>query len=181
MIPGQQLLAKKYAKAFYNVFASSVSDQEFIIMCQAAVFFENNRHLLFFLTLHTIPASEKIAALVGLFEKFDLQGPAYQKLITLLVQDRRAFLIKDVLDQLCLLYQEHKNISIFDITSSHELSDDDLAVIQEYLAKVTQRVIMYAYAIDKSLIAGIRAQSDTLLWEYSIRKNLKQIRLPIVR
>ena len=34
---------------------------------------------------------------------------------------------------------------------------------------------LYAYSIDTDLIAGVRIQSDTLLWEYSIDKQLRKL------
>lgn len=180
MIQNQRIIAKKYARAFFNVFAGSLTDDEFLIICKAAEFFDNNKHLLFFLGWHSIVTSEKIKALRGTLEYFGLVGKPYDSLIALLARDKRTFLIKDVLDQICQLYQQHKNIGAFAITSSHELSAAELVCLEEYLAKHTGQAIMYSYSVDKNLIAGIRMQSDTALFEYSIRKQLEQIKLPNV-
>lgn len=181
MIPNQRIVAKKYARAFFNVFAGSLTDDEFLTICKAAEFFDNNKQLLFFLGWHSIVKSEKIKALRSAFEYFSLTGHPYDALIALLAKDKRTFLIKDVLDHICLLYQHDKNIGAFTITSSHELNPADLTSLEEYLAKHTGQVIMYSYSVDKNLIAGIRMQSDTALFEYSIRKQLEQIKLPNVR
>lgn len=178
MRQAQRMVAKKYAQAFCNVFATTLSDDDFLTLCKAAQFFEDNKELLFFLGWHSIGQAEKIKALHNVFEHFGLSGKPYHALIALLAADKRTYLIQDVLSSICKLYQRHKNIGIFTITSSHELSSEALKTLEEYLAKHTGQVIMYSYSIDKNLIAGIRMQSDTALYEYSIRKQLEQIKLP---
>ena len=177
----ESVIAKKYAKAFFNVFAPSLSDEDFITICQLGDFFEHNKNLLYFLSWHSIAQTEKVAALLHAFEYFNLKGKPYKALITLLSKHKRTFLIKDVLIQLCILYEESRNIGSFAITSSHKMSPEEMQYIEEYLANHSGQDIMYTYSVDKNLIAGVRAQSDTLLFEYSIRKRLAQIKLPKTR
>ncbi|MGB8366998.1 MAG: F0F1 ATP synthase subunit delta, partial [Candidatus Babeliales bacterium] len=100
-----------------------------------------------------------------------------QKLLELLLNDNRAFLICDVLYYVCLLYRQYKNITKFAMISSHLLSEEDKKIIKHFLMQMTEQDIMYTTKIDKKLIAGIRLQSDTLLWEYSIRQRLAEAQL----
>jgi len=65
---------------------------------------------------------------------------------------------------------------IFNITSSHHLDISDLEIIEKFLAFKTGKKIISHHNLNKKLIAGIRLESNTLLWEYSIYKQCETLR-----
>ena len=79
--------------------------------------------------------------------------------------------------QTCALPISRNKIARVKISSSHDITQQDLDAIERFLVNQTGLSIIYTYAIDKKLIAGIRLQSNTLLWECSINKQLTQIKL----
>lgn len=112
--------------------------------------------------------------------KFQLEG-SFIRLVKLLATHKRIFLIHDVLKQLCEEYKLRNKITSFVISSSHDLKAEELSEITQFLVRLTNHEIMSDYKIDKSLIAGIRLQSNTGIWEYSIRKQLAQMQQLIAR
>ena len=100
----------------------------------------------------------------------------FEKLITLLVHDKRAPLMSRVLKELVALYRKKHTIVFFEITSSHGLTHEQLDNIEQFLARKTGCDIIYKYEVDTTLIAGLRLQSDAFVWEYSIRKQLENMR-----
>ncbi len=168
------IVAKRYAQAFINVFLDTLSLQDYDNMQMAAVGI--NKQVLLFLRVPALDYAVKKDALAMLSKRFSLPS-SVQKLLQVLLHDNRAFLVCDVLRYVCLLYRQYKHIAEFAIMSSHPLTRDDIEVIKHFLAQMTGQDIMYTYKIDKELIAGIRLQSDTLLWEYSIRQRLAQAQL----
>jgi len=168
------IVAKKYAQAFINVFLDTLSLQDYDNIQQASK--NINKQILFFLRLPALDYTVRKDALIMLSKRFNLPPPV-QKLLLLLLKDNRAFLVCEVLHYVCLLYRQYKHITEFAIMSSHPLTVDDRGIIKHFLAQMTGQDIMYTYKIDKKLIAGIRLQSDTLLWEYSIRQRLAQAQL----
>lgn len=174
------VIAKKYAQAFLNVYADQMTYDDFFNVCSAAEFFSENKKLLFFLSWPVVATTTKEEALYKILAQCKLSGP-FKKLVAILVLHKRTFLIKDVLKQLCILYKKSNNIAAFTISSSHRLHDEEIKMLQEFLANITKHAIIYTYSIDKDLIAGIRLQSETFLWEHSIRKQLASIQLPLIR
>lgn len=179
MIGFESDIAKKYAQAFLNVFGPQLSREDFDNVCAAALFFKQNQELLFFLSWPIIEKNTKIKALNQALEAFKLHAP-FNKLIDLLASQKRTYLIMLVLDKLCILFKERNNIMTFTISSSHQLDTRELEILKRFLANLTGQDIIYDYMVDKDLIAGIRMRSDTLLWEYSISKQLARMKLLII-
>ena len=169
------LIAKRYAQAFLNLFIDDLTDADFIQVQHSIAFFSQNRPLLALLKVPHIQAEQKIAALEQVLITNYKLPEAFKKLITLLVHNKRAALILETLEQLKKLYRAHQNIEFYKISSSHVLNDDELKILQKFLAQKTGRTIFYTYTIDPNLIAGIRMQSNERLWEYSIKKQLASL------
>jgi F0F1-type ATP synthase delta subunit len=101
-------------------------------------------------------------------------------LVWLLISQQRVFIFADVLHHLGDLYKIKKKSSFFHIRTSHSLSKKELGSIEQFLKEATNTQIMYEHHIDKRLIAGIRLESDTLLWEYSVNKILNRMRQSLI-
>lgn len=171
----KQIVARKYANAFLNLYINDISEENFKAIKKLDTFFDNHKKSIFFLSVPNIENSQKEKLLAELFEKFGVKN-LLKPLIDLLFEHKRIFLISEVLKHIKLLYKERKNIMMFNITSSHQLDDQDIEIIKQFLAFKTNKKIMSEYKIDKSIVAGIRLQSGTLLWEYSISKQCETLR-----
>lgn len=180
MIVTQSVIAKKYANAFLNVFIDQLSSQTMQQVCLLGDFLVRNHLLLSFLQWPVLSGEVKIKALQDLVHQFSL-GKPFERLIILLADQKRLYLIADVLKHICSLHAERRNILHFTIESSHDLTTDECLVIAQFLANITGASIIYDYKVDKNLIAGIRLQSNTHLWQYSIRTQLDTMKLPLIR
>ncbi len=101
--------------------------------------------------------------------------PIFDRLIHLLIQDRRVVLLADILHKLSALYRDRHGIGHVLITSSHILNNEQLSGIKRFLARKTGLDIIYTHRVDRKLIAGIRLQGDSFVWEYSVRKSLNNL------
>jgi ATP synthase F1 delta subunit len=164
--------AKIYARAFLNVFADDISAKDFDAICLFAQFLANHRRALFFFGLPHITFDDKLKIIDQLVKQFKLPKEL-KKLLTLLVERGKAQIMDAVIDQVCEQYQLLNHIEPFEISSSHELKSAQLKEITAMLERATKNTVPYSYRIDKNLIAGLRAQSKTKLWEYSIAKQLQ--------
>ncbi|MFC1842740.1 ATP synthase F1 subunit delta [Candidatus Dependentiae bacterium] len=165
----KKIITRKYAKAFLNLYLEKISVDLFNNIKKLEKFFDAHKTAVYFLSIPSIKRKTKEKILNELFEKFGLKN-LFEPLIRVLATDKRLFLIDEIAKNIRLLYKERKNIMMFNITSSHQLGSQDLEIIEQFLASKTGKKIMSQYNIDKSLVAGIRLQSSTLLWEYSIKK-----------
>ncbi len=169
-------IARKYAAALINLFLDILTQNDYENLLKAMHFLEVQNRALFFLQLPILEESVKEKGIRKLVERFSLPESII-KLLLLLLKHNRASLIPDVLWYITELYKQRRKILAFTIHSSHELHEKQIAAIKQFLARHTGSDIIYTYKEDKNLIAGIRLQSTTWLWEYSIRKHLHSIAL----
>lgn len=175
----ETVVSRNYAIAFLNLYGDNISLSDFVAIRKLLSFWQSNREVNAIFDMPGLSTDKKMEMVHQLLEKFS--APFFLgKLIFLLIEHKRVFLIKDVLVQLCQLYKEKKDILFFTISSAHQLLDDELGSIKQFLERKTGKSILYECAIDKNLIAGIRCQSETLVWEHSVRKQLDDLRKQLI-
>lgn len=178
MINNQLIIAKRYARAFLNVFSLSHSDLN--KLDNAINFLKQHPEITTFLKIPLLDSHIKLEALKeSVINSFELPN-AFNSIIELLVRKKRSELLLQVLEQIKNDYQDQHAIQQFLILSSSELTDEQKKVLKQYLIEATGATITTSYDIDKKLIAGIRMQSGQLQWEYSIAKQLKKIRASLI-
>jgi len=175
MIKQKTTLARRYAKAFCNVFGESLTFDDFEHIVAVVTFLDAKRTFVSWLTVPLISDEVKITVLrTLLIENFTLPE-SFMRLIELLVSHNRSFMIDSVLYYIGLIYQERNAIQLFTVTSAPILTAADKKTISLFLAHKIPGAMMYTCTEDKKLIAGLRMQSNTMLWEYSIRKDLRTL------
>jgi len=180
MINAETHIARKYAQAFLNVSGDCISLDDYKRLYKVQEFFQQHHTQLFFLSLPMISRDDKVAYLKRVFDCFGVSVDMTQ-LVTLLVYHKRAHSMGMIVRFICRLYKKEHNIARFQIQASHALRKDELEVIIDFLARTTRKTIVYDYMINKKLIAGIRLQSDTAMWEHSIARQLERVQLPLIR
>ncbi len=169
------LVARNYAIAFLNSFIDEISFDDFLAIRRLQAFWEENKKAFYCLNLPGLTCDNKMKAIEELLKNCSAPT-ALKEIFALLIRHRREKLISSVLENVCSLYMERKGILFFEISSSHELTDDEIVTIQKFLADKTNKKIVYTCSINKDLIAGIRCQSEALVWEHSVRKQLDDVR-----
>ena len=177
MDSNSNILARKYATAFVNVFADSLSLADIEKINNALALLATLQNLSFFLQLPYIDDALKKRSLAKLLTNQSALPASFEKLIDLLIAHKRSFLIYPIMRNIHELIMEQKGVSLFTISSSHELDNQQREDIKEFLARKSGRIIMGKYTLNKKLIAGLRLQSNTLLWEHSLRKYLNNLSL----
>jgi ATP synthase F1 delta subunit len=167
-------VAKRYAQAFLNIYKQKLSDSIMRSVQEAALFLEKHSDILVFLQLSVINDSAKKHMLQELIKQFGL-AQLLEPLVDLLLKHKRAFILKESLEQLYKLYHEQEEIVEFEIASSYPLDKISLGVITDFLALRTGKKIRAYTKIDPTLIAGIAMKSAVYMWESSVRKQLAKI------
>lgn len=168
------LLAKKYARAFFNLFKDTLS-LSVINHCQDFVrFMQDHKRALYYMQLSLLSDAVKQQIIIDELSRFKLDK-LFKKLVDLLTAHKNLYLIADIVSALVELYTQYYNRIKFTALSSHELTDKQLRTIEKFLAEKTGKIIVLTPRIDKGLIAGIKLSSATLRWEYSVRKQLKAL------
>lgn len=175
-----QFLARRYALAYLHSFGDDLSSDVMLNLEQAKQFFFEHRRALYFLSLPTIAKDAKLLIMQKLFVKFHLPA-SMNKLVELLIIQKRTYLWYDILKSIIELYQQEHHIMDVVIESAPEIGAQQIEIIKQFLARKTGNDIIYKYRVNPDLIAGVRAYSSTILWECSIAKKLRAIRLSLIR
>jgi len=204
------MLARRYAQAFLSVYGEQVTAQTGENLVRFKQFLVANRALIYLFTIPSIDQKTKERGLGFLAEKFELPRSFYS-LMVLLLFSRRISLLPQVLYSVVALYKKEHGIQSFAIHSSHALSGPELDQLRDFLTeqiankqsanqgadlvtnigeknnsghdnKEQKNIhVVCSYKQDKDLIAGIRMQSETYLWEHSIARQLRAIELLLLR
>ncbi|MDP3788722.1 MAG: ATP synthase F1 subunit delta [Candidatus Chromulinivorax sp.] len=175
----QSELAKKYAHAYLNVFSDQHTFQDFCSLWRASQFLSEHHSLLFYLSLSMIHEADKKRFIDLFFEKFHLFD-SLKQLFYLLLQNKHIFLAADVLRDIYGLYKIKHNIADLQVTSSSDLSEEKLEEIKQFFTKLSGQRVEIRYAVHPGLVAGIRLQTETLLWEYSIAQQLRKLKQELI-
>jgi F0F1-type ATP synthase delta subunit len=168
------ILARKYAQAFLNLYIDQITPEGYAALLALQTYLHSHRNALIYFSFPHIALEAKLALFEQLGEKIKPSEPV-KTLFETLIRHDRVMLATDVLAKICELYRERKNILLFTIESSHELDATSISIIEDFLARNTGKKIVSKQRVNHSLIAGLRLQSNTLEWEYSIRKQIHEL------
>ncbi len=166
------IISTKYARAFINVFASTIDSAQLQKIEKFILFLQNQKEAFFYFKLPLIKDEIKREVFQKLFSQFEVDD-SFMVLIDLLMKDKRISLLSLVMVSIIKLIKQSFGIMDFTITSSHELEEHELSEIKKFLERKTGKKIEYKTRIDKKLIAGLKVYSDSLGWEYTIYDQLK--------
>lgn len=170
----ESAIAKKYARAFLRTFGNDVDDL-LIESCSAiSEFLKTNRYVYVLMCMPTMSHEAKKKSLEMVLNKYNAHKHLYE-LGSLLIDQGRIDGIITVFDAVQEEYYTMHSIELFTVISSHVLSLNQKQQLTIFVQQLAQQKIRVAYALDKKLIVGLRVQSNALLWERSIRKELQEI------
>jgi ATP synthase F1 delta subunit len=167
-------IARRYAKAFLDLYRDKLHVDDLEKLSTLEQFLMTNKPVLSLLNALQKDSRSQTLALEQLLTRFEVTFLI--PVARLLLKARRMFLLPELLKQLCRLYQKWHKIMFFTVTCSRQLASEELAIIRAFLTRLTGLTVICTTSVDKNLIAGIRLQSDTLLWEYSLAKQMRLLK-----
>ncbi len=168
----RQQLSRKYAQAWLGIYASAITIETVKNLQAAIIDLKKQKALSFYLQLTVIDSDIKKKFLMEYIQAASLPE-SLGKLVELLIDHKRAFLFTCVLEQLAEIYQQENSIETFVFYSAAPLDEVLAEKLRQFLAAKTERAIIYEKRVEKELIAGIRLQSSTKLWEHSLAQQLR--------
>ena len=176
MLMERSRLAQKYARAFLNIFKSDINSEFIEKTFNLYKFLREHKESEVYLRLSAITNQKKKQVLVKLLESFELENSSLVKLIDTLIAKNRVYIISDILKYIVKIANQQNNIVKADFRFSHQLPDATKQSIERFFEKKLKKKIIYNYILDKSLIAGVRLNTDNYLWQYSIRQQLDKLK-----
>jgi len=168
-------LAKKYATAFVNLFDDELNGEVNSRIEQFVHFLLHRRAALVFLGLPHIPAEKKVNVVEKIVDKFQLPE-SIKKIVRLLISNNRQMIIAQVLQQILMVYRKRHHIEIFDVKTVEPLDENQKDEVRRFLETQVSGTVRCDFVTESEIIAGLRAQSNTNLWEYSVAKDIRNLK-----
>ena len=158
-------LARKYAQALINHKEWYNQDILWIDRLNGlAYFMAEQRH-------HFWYGSEALYRTV--LETFGFAYADFDAVLQLLRDHQRLPLFFEIVEQITLLYRKHHTYELCTVRSSHALTEQQKNFLIEQLEKRVGKKLQYQSEVDSRLIAGIRVQGESFVWEHSIAQQLR--------
>jgi F0F1-type ATP synthase delta subunit len=171
-------VSNKYAKAFFNLYGTTLDDKDFWLIKNVLLFLSKSKKVLIYFNWSTTVDRQN---LIDIFlQRFKLKSD-FSKLLFMLQKKKRVFLLPEVLHCILDLYLVKNNKLFFELQSYPLLSSSQAAQAVEFLKNTTGKDILYISCENKNLIAGLKMQSGRLLYEDTIKCRLQKVCKKLVR
>ncbi len=167
--------SKKYAQAYYNVYAESVEPSSIQLLQNASHFLSHSKEILFLLGYGVLDSQEVKRCIQLFIQKFQLPQ-TIEKICMLLLTHNRIFLLGFVLHDICCIYKKEHNEIDVTLFTAQELLPEQLVELTDFFTLYSKGKVSMNVVQDSSLIAGVRMQSETWLWEDSVAKKLRALK-----
>ncbi len=167
------LLCRRYATAFLNLYHDQISLDDCFAIQESIPKLKAHQGWSAFFELPNVSSETRNEMITLLLKNLSLSS-VLSPLVKLLDNHKRIWLLPEVLAVLRSIFFERNQLLFFQIKSCPQLSSEQLEKVVSFLMKQTKKKILYKTVEDGALLAGIRAESDILLWEYSIAKKLRE-------
>lgn len=175
MIISQSLVAKKYAKAYLNIYEKSLNLSDVQAIGQFALFLKKHKNIMLLVCSAGVTADEKLAIVSKLLDHCKVTA-VLKKLVDLLLAKNELCLLDKILQDISCLYKKRNNIIDLAVMSAQELEQDELEKFKSFFQDQSGKKLITSKQVNPELIAGVRLLSDTFLWDYSIASRLKALR-----
>ncbi|QQR48976.1 ATP synthase F1 subunit delta [bacterium] len=181
MIVKSESLAKKYAEALMNLYQDLLDDRCYQSLLVLESFFKKHKYICVYLDIPTISDEVKELMLKKILETLNI-CKTIVRLIKPLLKHRRIEMIYDIVCQVIRLYRIRKNMLLFEVTTSHELTDQEQHDVITTLEKIPNvKKVEVTFLVDVALVCGIKVKGETLLWESSVTQHLENVKRSVLR
>jgi F-type H+-transporting ATPase subunit delta len=173
--------ATRYARALLDVAVKEKADLEALRaeLADFARLFVDHPTLAKVLLNPAVPMPRKRSAVAEITARAGT-SPILAKLLLLLAGRDRLVLVPDVLDSYRERLLDHQNVVRAEGTTAAPLAPDRAQALQESLAKMTQRTVTLATAVDPSIIGGIVARIGSTIYDGSVVRQLEKMKERLV-
>lgn len=174
------VVAQRYAKAFFRAFESEFDSEMIERTLKLANYLLKNKEIFVLFNLPSIPYEDKKIALEKICDRFEAPQ-VVKNLIDPLFKRRSIELFDHVLCLFVMLFKKKHNMGSYVIYLSSSATEQDQQEILKAMDQVFGGSIVAEFVVDSTLISGMRIQGDSILWESSVRKNLRALETALLQ
>ncbi len=173
-------IALRYARAYLNVYQTKLLEHDNERLESLAFFLTRNRVVIAYLAVPRLSMQEKELFLTAMLTLLRISD-SFINLVLVLLKQGRIELLEDVVHYVLHENQVRHGMQTFAISSSQALSHEEQQQIVQFLEHKIGSSVTAGFSIDPALIYGIKLQSESLFFDNSIAKKLKDARQELLR
>jgi F-type H+-transporting ATPase subunit delta len=169
--------ATRYARALLDVGVKEQADLERLSadLAEFVRLFVDHPMLAKVLLNPAVPVPRKRSAVAELTARAGT-SPIVSKLLLLLAERDRLVLLPDMLDSYRERLLDHQHVVRAEVTTAAPLAADRAKALADSLARMTQRTVTLATAVDPSIIGGIVARIGSTIYDGSVTRQLEKMK-----
>ncbi len=176
MVIIDEMMARKYAVAFCNVYGDQLTEDFIQHLRVFASVVALRRGILVYLMLKTLSHAQKEVMIQRLMEHYSL-GVPFRQLVVMLYRHRRLALLSLIIRKITKIYWKQRSVAFFSVATSHALENAQKQRVATFIQQRTDaKAIKADFVVLPDLISGIRIKGDAWLWERSIRAVLRDVK-----
>jgi ATP synthase, F1 delta subunit len=99
--------------------------------------------------------------------------------VRLIAEKGRAAELAEIADELDVLVAAAEGILDVELTTAHELSEEEFARVVDRIESASGRKVQASRSVDPDLIGGLVLQAGSMMLDASVRGRLEQLRLEL--
>ena len=107
-------------------------------------------------------------------------SPLMMRFLLLMIHKNREMYYTDVIREMGVLCDEHRNIVRVDVTSAFELDAKERSAITSKLEAKLGKTVIASYLIDPAIVGGITVKIGDTITDSSIRRQLEMLRASLL-
>lgn len=171
---------REYAEALFMLAAEEGKAEEyFSSLLTVRELVEENPEYIEFLSSPAISLKERLSAID---EAYETVFPEYVvSFLKLLCENGRISTVNTAIDEYEKLMMAFSNRTVAVITSAAPLDEEQKQKVCEKFQKITGKSIQAVYAVDESLIGGLKVEIEGKTYDGSIKHRLSDVKDVIIR
>ena len=172
--------AGRYAKALFDVaLQEHLLDQVATDLDGLSTLLSGHEELQRTFANPAIPAQVKRKLVGALATRLGLQGPL-GKLLMLLANRDRLWLVQDLRQSFTAHLNEHRRVLQAEVVTAEPLAADQAARWQQRLSTATGWTVSLTTRVDPALLGGVRARIGSTVYDGSVATQLARLRSSLV-
>jgi F-type H+-transporting ATPase subunit delta len=175
-------VSARYARALADVIGEEKLDAAACLsqLRSLAVAFQESRELREVWESPAVPDEQKHKLLDSLVARMGVSERSVRNFVALLIDHDRIALLPGIVTQLESELNHRAGRIPAEITSARELAEAQRNKLQIELSRLTGKSVLPHYAVDASLIGGVKVQVGSTIYDGSVRGQLQRIRQQLV-
>ncbi len=172
----------RYARALADVIADARLDPSKVVaqMHSLVAAFEESRELREVWESPAIPVEQKQHVLDALAARIGVTDRPVRNFIAVLIDQDRITLLPEISKLLEIELNNRTGRLDAEIVSARELVPEQRASLLDELSRMTGKIVLPRYAIDKQLIGGVTVRVGSTIYDGSVRGQLQRIRQQLI-